>query len=78
MHRRRLKNRRLTPATARHLNEGMLAAHLRIAPSKTKRVRFVIAWNLPNCENYWDPSAAARAKKCGVSPICRSRPRRGS
>jgi len=65
----RLKNRRLTPATARHLNEGMLAAHIRIAPGKTKRVRFVITWNFPNCENYWDPTAADRAKKCCVSAI---------
>ena len=64
----KLKNRRLTPAAARGNNEGMLAAHVRVAPGKTKRVRFVITWNFPNCENYWDGGAADRAEKCCVSP----------
>ncbi len=34
-------------------NEGMLAAHVRIAPGETKRLRYVIAWSFPICENYW-------------------------
>jgi len=65
----KLTNRRLTPATSRGRNEGMLAVHFRVAPGKTRRVRFVITWNFPNCENYWDPFAAERAAKCCVSPV---------
>ena len=64
----RLNNRRLSPTKARGQSEGMLAAHVRVSPGKTKRVRFVITWNFPNCENYWDGGAAERAKCCCVSP----------
>ncbi len=32
---------------------GHLAAHVTLAPNQTRRVRFVITWNVPNCCNYW-------------------------
>ena len=35
---------------------GMLAARVPVAPGETRRVRFVISWSFPNCENYWRQS----------------------
>ncbi|MCX6047355.1 MAG: GH116 family glycosyl-hydrolase [Chloroflexi bacterium] len=49
------KNRVYEPGKAGERNEGLLAAHVSIAPGETKQIRFVIAWNFPNCENYWKP-----------------------
>lgn len=47
---------RVYPAdSAGERNEGLLAAHLDIAPGETKKVRFLISWSFPNCENYWKP-----------------------
>jgi len=63
----KFKNRPYRPGHCQ--GEGLLAAHVRVAPRKTKPVRFVVTWNFPNCENYWDPTAAARAKKAGVKLI---------
>ncbi len=37
------------------IDTGMLAAHVRVAPGESKRVRWVLAWYFPNCENYWNP-----------------------
>ncbi len=45
---------------------GILAAHVRVRPGRTRRVRFVITWNFPNCENYWDGGACERAKQAGI------------
>ncbi len=36
---------------------GVLAVHLPVAAGASRRVRFVIAWNFPHCENYWKPEA---------------------
>ena len=49
----KLRNRIYAPQQAGERNEGMLAAHVEIAPGECKRVRFVITWNFPNCHNYW-------------------------
>jgi uncharacterized protein (DUF608 family) len=68
----RLSNRRYSPDGNLHGCHGTLAAHMRLAPGKTARVRFVIAWNFPNCENYWDAGARERAAKAGVSPTWRN------
>ncbi len=38
-------------------NEGLLAVHVPVEAGATRRVRFVIAWNFPNCENYWNAQA---------------------
>jgi uncharacterized protein (DUF608 family) len=51
-------NRTYPAAEAGQNNEGLLAVHLPVAPGQTRRVRFVITWNFPNCENYWKPAAA--------------------
>lgn len=53
-----LRNRRYAAAEVRRSKDrpydhGTLAVHLRVAPGKTGRARFVITWNFPNCENYW-------------------------
>lgn len=34
---------------------GTLGAKIFLEPGETKRVRFVLAWYFPNCENYWNP-----------------------
>ena len=34
---------------------GLLAVHLPVAAGESRRVRFVIAWHFPHCENYWKP-----------------------
>lgn len=56
------------PNKASFYNHGVLAAHLTVRPGKTGRARFVISWSFPNCENYWDPTAAERARDAGISP----------
>ncbi|MFB3879610.1 MAG: GH116 family glycosyl-hydrolase [Armatimonadota bacterium] len=67
-----LKNRRYSPAEARRGTHATLAARLRLAAGRTARVRFVISWSFPNCENYWDAGAAERASKAGVPPTWRN------
>lgn len=49
-------------------NHGTLAAHIRLRPGQRKRIRFVIAWNFPVCENYWNKNASELAKKSDISP----------
>ncbi len=68
----RLRNRRYPPEKAGAGAHGTIAAHVRVAPGRTRRVRFIISWNFPNCENYWDPRAAERAAEAGVSPTWRN------
>ena len=34
---------------------GTVALRLHAAPGETVKARFVIAWNQPNCYNYWNP-----------------------
>ena len=63
----RLQNRVYRGAAAGERNEGMLAAHLTLAPGQTGRVHFVISWNFPNCENYWNEKAQAAADSAGVA-----------
>lgn len=52
------KNRVYTPEKAKERNEGLLAVHVPVAPGATRRVRFVISWSFPTCENYWKPDPA--------------------
>jgi uncharacterized protein (DUF608 family) len=67
-----LENRRYSPAQAGRGTHATLAARVRVAPGKTARVRFVIAWSFPNCENYWEAGARERAENTGVSPTWRN------
>jgi uncharacterized protein (DUF608 family) len=48
-------------------NHGILAAHISIAPGETGKIRFLISWHVPNCENYWNEKACDRAKEEGIS-----------
>lgn len=32
-----------------------LAAHVEIQPGEKKKIRFIISWNFPNMNNYWNP-----------------------
>ena len=36
-------------------DSGLLAVRFTVAPGSSRRVRFVISWNFPNCEDYWHP-----------------------
>ena len=67
-----LKNRRYDPTAAGRGTHATLAARVRVAAGKAARLRFVIAWSFPNCENYWDAGAGERAAKAGVSPRWRN------
>ncbi len=62
----RLANRIYSPEQAGGYNHGTLAAHMLIKPGARKSVRFVISWNFPNCQNYWDANATELAKKAGI------------
>ena len=64
----RLNNRVIEASKAGRDRQGMIAAHLTLKPGETGRARFVIAWNFPNCENYWSESACKCAGECGISP----------
>lgn len=60
-------------ASAGEGNQGLLAAHVTVAPGRTARVRFVISWNFPVCENYWfRKKAVEEAGKAGISPRWRN------
>jgi len=61
-----LPARRYPPAKAGAGNDGTLAARIRLRGGQAGKVRFVIAWNFPNCENYWDKSACRDAAKACV------------
>jgi len=64
----KFRNRVCPPDRAQFYNHGVLAAHLALRPGKTGRARFVISWSFPNCEAYWDPTAAERAREAGIPP----------
>ena len=34
-------------------DSGVLAVHVPVAAGETRRVRFVISWSFPTCNNYW-------------------------
>ena len=36
------------------LDAGTIAAEIEVPPRKSKKVRFVLSWNVPNNYNYWD------------------------
>ena len=62
----KLKNRIYPPDRAGAYNHGMLAAHILVQPGRKEHVRFVISWNFPHCQNYWDPHAPDLARKADV------------
>lgn len=44
-----------------------LAAHIKIGAGEKKSVRFIIAWNFPNCYNYWNPDKCDCGTGCCTS-----------
>ncbi len=42
-------------------DHGTMAAHFTVAPGGTGRARFILSWNFPIFQNYWNP------QKCGCS-----------
>ena len=45
---------------------GHIAAHFTLAANQTKKVKYAITWNIPNCKNYWLDDAEERAEKNGL------------
>ena len=48
---------------------GLLAAHLKVDRGETGSVRFVIAWNYPNCVNFWNTEGEA-GNEAGPEGAC--------
>jgi non-lysosomal glucosylceramidase len=48
-------------------NCGSLAVHFTLSPGQSHRVRFVITWNFPNFENYWDKGYCEKCASQGKS-----------
>ena len=44
-------------------DEGVLAVHVPVQPGATRKVRFVLSWSFPTCENYWKPAAEGEPSK---------------
>ena len=60
-----LKNRRCrTIKEYKNDDHATLAGKVNIRPGKKKTIRFVLSWNFPNCENYWDKAACNCAGEC--------------
>ncbi|MDE0673082.1 MAG: GH116 family glycosyl-hydrolase [Caldilineaceae bacterium] len=59
-------NRRYEGEAAGAGNEALLAVHVPVNPGETRRVRFVIAWNFPNCVNDWSEDAVREAAAAGT------------
>ena len=59
-------NRRYEGEAAGAGNEALLAVHVPVNPGETRRVRFVIAWNFPNCVNDWSEDAMREAAAAGT------------
>jgi non-lysosomal glucosylceramidase len=45
---------------------GLLETYFHLAPGETRKVIFVLTWNLPNLRNSWNPEADKLAEKNGV------------
>ena len=68
----KLPDRTYPPGEAGAGNHGVLAVHFRLTAGKSRTVRFLIAWNFPNNENYWNAGAVQRAKEQGLDPLWKS------
>ena len=47
-------------------NAGLLAVHQTVQPGESCDIQFVIAWNFPNMENYWNEAAQQQSKEQGI------------
>lgn len=48
-----LQNRIYTEGIKNYKDTGVLASEMEILPGEEKVFRFVITWNVPNCNNFW-------------------------
>jgi non-lysosomal glucosylceramidase len=39
----------------RHNDMSSIAAHIELLPGAKEKMRFVISWSYPNCQNFWNP-----------------------
>jgi uncharacterized protein (DUF608 family) len=68
----RLPDRHYTDEDAGEDNTGTLAAHFTLESGNSKAVRFVIAWNFPNVQNYWNKAAVNAAGEFGIPETWRN------
>lgn len=48
------------------VDTGHLCLRFALAPGESRTVRFLLTWNIPERENYWNPAAAELAQKAGL------------
>ncbi|MFA6290884.1 MAG: GH116 family glycosyl hydrolase, partial [Victivallales bacterium] len=48
---------------------GTLAAHFSVQPGKTGKARFIVSWNFPICQNYWNPVKSKCECDGGCGPV---------
>jgi non-lysosomal glucosylceramidase len=51
------------PSAEGQSNYGTLAPSLRLLPFESKTITFVLAWNFPNRENYWNEEKEVKGQK---------------
>ncbi|NKB68578.1 MAG: hypothetical protein GKR89_16065 [Candidatus Latescibacteria bacterium] len=61
-----MPSRRYSKARAGEQNHATLTAALRLSPGQRGKVRFVLSWNFPNCQNYWNSNAGETACEAGL------------
>jgi non-lysosomal glucosylceramidase len=61
-----LNPRSYPPEKAGANNSGSLAARFTLPPKSSRRVRFVITWNFPYYENYWNNDSNKVAQEKGL------------
>ncbi len=59
----KLNNRQYPPENAGAGNHGTMATEFKLLPGEKETIRFIISWNFPNCQNYWNPAP----EKCNCS-----------
>jgi len=63
-----LKPRSYPPDAPGNKDSGSLASRFTLQPGETQQVRFVITWNFPIYENYWNEASAQAAQEIGIAP----------
>jgi len=59
----RFRNRSYPSPKHNLQDHAVLAAHFRVAPGSTGKVRFVLAWYFPTCFNYWRTACDCKPRK---------------
>jgi non-lysosomal glucosylceramidase len=63
-----LKQRSYTAEKAGANNTGVLGSRFLLQPGQSQKVRFVITWNFPIAENYWNETTNQVARGKGIEP----------